>query len=151
MKTTTNYSYEEVQNMDCPDTVLFSITGGVTAVPPLKRWKRVLHFRFDDILPGGIRAGYRGTNPIIDPDEHPMTTEHARQMAKAIRKFWDSSIHVHCAAGMSRSAAVAEVLAELGWEYIVPPARPWGTKYANQHVLSLLKLEFPEKWGLIGQ
>lgn len=151
VKTTTHYNYEEVQVIEAPDTILISINGEVTAVPPLKRWKRVYQFRFDDILPDGRNPRYLGEHPNIDPEYKAMTERQAAQMARTIRKHWEDSIHVHCAAGVSRSAAVAEVLAELGWKYLLPPARQYGTKFANQHVLSLLKLQFPEKFGLIGQ
>ncbi len=157
-KTTTHYRYEEVKGLSLPDTVLISINGGETEPPILKDWASVHFFRFDDIVPHnnvewpgiGISPRYKGNNPKTFGYD-PMTLDHAEHMAEVIRINWDKSIHVQCAAGVSRSAAVAKVLSELGWEYVLPEARPYGFQHANQHVVSLLRAQFPERFSLIGQ
>lgn len=156
MKTTTHYSRAEVSLENRPDTVLISINGTNPAYednqpPELREWKAVYTFHFDDVLPDGRSPRYKGVSPRIPEVFEPMCVVDADYMRHIIRKHWDDSIHAHCAAGVSRSAAVAAVLVALGWEYILPEMRAFGIQYANQHVVSLLKAQFPEQFGLIGQ
>jgi hypothetical protein len=157
VKTTTHYNYEEVQEVSLPDTILISINGGETKEPPLKEWAQVHYFRFDDIEPHdnrewpgvGISPRYKGNNP--DRFGYDLfTPQDAKRLAAIIRENWDRSIHIHCAAGVSRSAAIAEVLHMMGWEYICPPDRPFGYKFSNPWVKKLLKAEFPRLFGVLG-
>lgn len=151
MKWTTNHNYEEVQALSFPEIALISLNGGATPMPPLHEWLDVIEVRFDDVLPTGISPRYKGKKPNIAPNYVPMSRDHAAAIGDFIKKHWDKSIHVQCAAGVSRSAAVARVLHELGWHYSPPNIRAFGYKYANQHVVSLLRDEFPDYFGLIGQ
>lgn len=114
-------------------------------------WYKVHRTRFWDVverLPQGIAlAGH----PPGDID--PINEEQAKEMAAFIRENWDSNIIVHCRAGISRSAAVARVLMELGWEDLLQlRGLPWiltgehrtNVSRANITVVNLLRHQFPE-------
>jgi predicted protein tyrosine phosphatase len=64
-----------------------------------------------------------------------MSWEQAQAMAKFILACRGRNIVVHCEAGISRSAAVAEAIAETFPEYKLVQ----GISYPNGHVKSLLK------------
>ena len=92
--------------------------------------------QFDDIpedSPTWIQQGY------VPPNERV-----AYQLGLFIRKHWESTIIVHCAAGVSRSAAVAGVLVQLGWEPYSWPT-PFYTAHANPLLTRLLKQEFKKE------
>lgn len=71
-----------------------------------------------------------------------ITPEEAKEIAQFIRENWDHHIAVHCHAGVSRSAAVAEILTLLGWE--PHPTFDFYTTFANNTVRTYLKRQFPE-------
>lgn len=68
--------------------------------------------------------------------------EHAKAIADFIRRHWDRHVIVHCEAGVSRSAAVCEVLVRLGWGY--KSYTSFGRGMANPLLVRLLLREFPE-------
>jgi len=118
-------------------------------------WYKVFRTNFWDVtrrLEQGISlAGH----PAIAID--PISPEQAREMATFIKENEDCTILIHCRAGISRSAAVARVLMEMGWEdlpngYKLPPME-FGTNNvsrANIEVMSQLRKQFGQ-FKLIGQ
>src|SRR3990167_4424868 len=59
-------------------------------------------------IPESIRGNWRGAYT-------PPSPEHARAIAVFLRQHWDCNVVAHCEAGISRSAAVAEICRRLGW------------------------------------
>jgi predicted protein tyrosine phosphatase len=66
--------------------------------------------------------------------------ENALSICQFVRRHWDRSIIVHCEMGLSRSAAVCEVLVGLGWAY--QSTRSEGRRLANRRLVHLLQQEF---------
>jgi len=66
--------------------------------------------------------------------------ENALSICQFVRQHWDRSIIVHCEMGLSRSAAVCEVLVGLGWAY--QSTRSEGRRLANRRLVHLLQREF---------
>jgi protein-tyrosine phosphatase len=63
--------------------------------------------------------------------------DHAGEIARFVREHWNRTIIVHCEMGLSRSAAVCDVLVALGWEYV--PTRSEGRRLANKRLVQLLQ------------
>ncbi len=71
------------------------------------------------------------------PDDAALfTPDQARDLASFLREHRGKNFLVHCAAGISRSAAVAEVILEAFPEYEDVGHKP---RHPNGHVKSLLK------------
>jgi predicted protein tyrosine phosphatase len=100
-------------------------------------WDEVLRCAFWDVTRSGLVPDLRDTSKFLDT----MTEEEAVRIAEFINRHRDSNIVVHCHAGISRSAAVARLLAEMGWLY--KPVLHDFSGY-NIHVYSLLKKQFPD-------
>src|SRR5271154_5108741 len=110
--------------------VLISITDPNTKSPNIHAdaWLDVLAMSFHDVSstdPVWISNGY------IPPDEAD-----AKVIAAFIDIHRNKSIVAHCEVGISRSAAVCEVLLSLGWDYI--ESQECGLKYANPLLKQLL-------------
>jgi predicted protein tyrosine phosphatase len=90
-----------------------------------------------------LRLGFQDFDPArLHPESAPLgwdpvlfTATMAARLARFARKHRGCNIVVHCAAGISRSGAVAEALLEAFPEY---EDRGW-TRHPNLHVKSLLK------------
>lgn len=134
------------------ETCVISINdpGAADGVAKLSEgWHDVLRVIFWDVVEK-LDGLVWGKDAAVDP----MTKEQGKEIADFIKRNWDRSIIVHCRAGISRSAAVAEILFQLGWEDFPPIHRsPFmfktNTSLANIHVIRLLREEFPEKFGLL--
>ena len=112
------------------NAVLISITDPNTKSPRIHAhaWLDVLPLSFHDVSstdPAWVGNGY------LPPDEAD-----AKAIASFIAKHRGKSIVAHCEQGISRSAAVCAVLAELGWDYI--ESQECGLKYANPLLKRLL-------------
>ena len=73
----------------------------------------------------------------LQQDYLPPCADHADEIASFIREHWDRTIIVHCEMGLSRSAAVCDVLVGLGWDYI--PTKSEGRRLANKRLVQLLQ------------
>ena len=69
----------------------------------------------------------------------PPRADHADEIAKFIREHWERTIIVHCEMGLSRSAAVCDVLVGLGWDYVVTKSE--GRRLANKRLVQLLQTQ----------
>lgn len=120
------------------------------------KWYKVFRTKFWDVtrvLDEGIQmAGHPSGEKI-----YPINEEQAKEMAQFIKDNEDCTIIVHCRAGVSRSAAVARVLMEMGWKdfpnnlRVVPMEfGPTNVSRANIEVMSKLRKQFGQ-FKLIGQ
>jgi predicted protein tyrosine phosphatase len=121
-----------------PETVVVSITepGRQARLP--KGWADVLRLTFQDYDPtppmspaGVILAEGRK----IPATAVLFTSTQAAQLSRFARKHRDKNILVHCAAGISRSGAVAEALLAAFPEY---EDKGW-PRHPNGHVKALMK------------
>lgn len=102
-----------------------------------KMWDDVLRMAFWDITKP--QKYMIGVDQILDP----MTEEQGKEIADFIKANHDSSIIVHCRAGISRSAAITKLLLELGWEE-GKVLRVHDQRHANVHVYTTVKKHFSE-------
>ena len=63
--------------------------------------------------------------------------QHAVEIADFVRDYWSRPVIAHCEMGLSRSAAVCEVLVGLGWRYV--STRSEGRRLANKRLVELLR------------
>ena len=107
-------------------------------------WDDILRVAFWDVTKPISRSvwGPQHVGKEVEVYE-PMTEEQGKLIADFIRKNWDSSIIVHCRAGISRSAAIVRLLLELGWQEGTE-VRVHDQSGYNIHVYSTLKKHFPE-------
>lgn len=98
----------------------------------------VLRLEFQDYDPIKLIPGSNLINPqhVYPIDAVVMTEEQARQVADFATRYRGKNFMVHCAAGISRSAAVAEVLLQAFPEYVDRGHTP---RWPNNHVRTLLK------------
>lgn len=134
-----------------PDTVCISIT---EPIGPHKRqdvarlpkgFVDVLRLQFQDFDPVGADASYdvpTGLYVAHDPIPRKVpdnailfTRQQAAQVARFARKHRGKNILVHCAAGISRSGAIADALLQAFPEY---EDKGW-PRHSNGHVKSLMK------------
>ena len=107
------------------DCALISMRDPGSPLPQYKNtYVEILQLAFHDLIEGiddiiprliGVsdeeKAEIRRT--YISPAQ-----EHAKAVADFIRRHRDRSIIAHCEAGVSRSAAICEVLVNNGWRYV---------------------------------
>ena len=86
---------------------------------------------------GQLRIGndWHAISIIAQSQSNPL-----KAIAEFIKRNWDNHIIVHCEAGVSRSAAVCEVLVRLGWGYKTYTS--FGRSQANPLLVRLLVDEF---------
>ena len=136
-----HYSRPEIQDLwSPPDAALVSIRdpGSERPVFRLDEWNHVLELEFHDVTSDTpMGAAWIGTWNV--GNYVPPQRQHATNIARFVRKHWDRTIIVHCEAGLSRSAAVCEVLVSLGWDY--RPTRSEGRRLANRRLVQLLSVE----------
>lgn len=141
-----NLPEREVREMTLvePGTVCISITDPQRPerlLPALEGFAALLRLRFCDIDTSDAartRLHRRQCRDCGDETEHAMTAEQADEIVQFVRANPNRNILVHCAAGISRSAAVAKALTE---------AYPWYEDKTwegapNEHVLSLMRKAF---------
>jgi predicted protein tyrosine phosphatase len=75
----------------------------------------------------------------------PPQADHAGEIARFVREHRDRTIIVHCEMGLSRSAAVCDVLVALGWEYVA--TRSEGRRLANRRLVQLLQRQLVDSWS----
>lgn len=109
-------------------TVIISITEPGQRAQLPKGWHNMLRLGFQDYDPK--HGGHVGP-----PDAVLFTPTMAARLARFARKHRGCNFVVHCAAGISRSGAVAEALLQAFPEY---EDRGW-QRFPNGHVLTLLK------------
>lgn len=135
-KFTIHLSFPEVQKLTPPkDTVLISIRDIGEVVDPAITWtyEDVLKLNFEDV--------------VVSHDKNSPGVLDARKIADFIQKWWGKNIIVHCEMGVSRSAAVVEVLERLGWKNIHPAHNPpehRSTAMANPLLVRLLASQFSQ-------
>ena len=132
-----------------PNTPIISIRGKTGEKAVFSQTQRVLYLQFDDV-----------TNDA-DPGLIPFSGFHARAILKFVLKYTrdDEHLIVHCEAGISRSAAVADALDALeiaewkskdnkayvvgeGWQSAYHPnplvksviMRVWGAEHASTRI-----------------
>jgi predicted protein tyrosine phosphatase len=130
-----------------PGTVCISITEplfprGMRTCGPAKLrsgFEDVLRLEFQDYDPIKLIPDSTLINPQhkFPDDAVVMSEEQAAELAAYLLKHRGKNILVHCAAGISRSGAVAEVVLQAFPEYedAGDPTRRW----PNNHVRTLLK------------
>jgi predicted protein tyrosine phosphatase len=104
-------------------------------------WFKVLRVKFWDVTQD---IDHDSMGKIL-----AMTEGQAKEIADFIKENRDRSILIHCRAGISRSAAIAEILFQLGWDDLPTEMRPYfmsptDTSLYNSHVKKLLAKQFPE-------
>lgn len=126
------------------NTVCISITepGRKAKLPPFVDLIRETFQDYDPVgkPPQSPSGMYTVSEPVakkIPPNAVVMSTQQAARIARFARKHRDAgrNILVHCAAGVSRSGAIAEALAQAFPEY---EDRGW-PRFPNGHVRSLMK------------
>ncbi len=140
-----HYSRDEIEELRSPPgAALISIRDPGSGRPRLRadEWVRTLELQFHDISNpppgGGSLWDSWGLQGYVLPD-----VSHAVKIARFVHKHWDHSILVHCEMGLSRSAAVCEVLVGLGWDYVA--TRSEGRRLANRRLVELLREEFARR------
>jgi len=127
---TAHSSYEFAkQFIPGEDTVCVSLFEGTPELST--NYLDSIHLKVADILPGrGELDGYKLFNE-----------QHAAELANFLTKHRGRHIFVHCAAGISRSAAVIEVILEAFPEYRDRGHNLSGLplKFPNVHIKALLK------------
>jgi len=122
-----------------PGTVCVSITEPLSPAKLRPGFEDVLRLEFQDYDPIKLIPGSTLINPqhVFPADAVVMTEAQAAELAAFLLQHRGKNILVHCAAGISRSAAVAEVVLQAFPEYedAGDPTRRW----PNNHVRTLLK------------
>lgn len=130
--------------------VMISICDPGTEAPTFaSKYHEVLSVHFHDISKAmPYLMGRWGAPDAYEQEMVVPNAEHAKVIAQFIRKHWDKHIIVHCEAGVSRSAAVCEVLVQLGWDY--KQYVSFGRMHANPLLVSLLRKEFEQSCSVCG-
>ena len=134
-----HYSRIEIEDLTIPrGAVLISIRDPGSARPSARHaeWISVLELQFHDITSEAPRDE-AWWESWLEQDYLPPCADHADEIAGFIRKHWDRTIIVHCEMGLSRSAAVCDVLVGLGWDYVVTKSE--GRRLANKRLVQLLQ------------
>lgn len=137
-----HYSRDEIEELRSPPgAVLISIRDPGTERPFLRadEWAQVLELQFHDIARATQEDGTMWDSWRLQGYVVPDAT-HAAEIARFVRQHWDRSIVVHCEMGLSRSAAVCEVLVAMGWDYVL--TRSERRTLANTRLVELLNREF---------
>jgi predicted protein tyrosine phosphatase len=122
------------QNPPQPNSVVVSITGSDRKAILPDGYVDVLRLRFQDYDP--IRYEQDGVNIKNIPDDAILfDRSHAARISRFARKHRGKNIVIHCAAGISRSGAIAEALLQAFPEY---EDQGW-QRHPNTHVLILMK------------
>jgi predicted protein tyrosine phosphatase len=142
LKFCAHYSRPEIELLRAPArAALISIRdpGSHRPAYEIKHWPDLLELQFHDInspeprdedwWQSWAKEGY------IVP-----CRENAASICQFVRQHWQRSIIVHCEMGLSRSAAVCDVLVGLGWAY--QSTRSEGRSRANRRLVQLLQQEF---------
>ena len=134
-----HYSRIEIEDLAIPrDSVLISIRDPGSQRPAARHadWASVLELQFHDITSETPRDD-TWWDEWLQQGYLPPQSDHAGEIARFIREHWDRTIIVHCEMGLSRSAAVCDVLVALGWEYVT--TRSEGRLRANKRLIELLQ------------
>ena len=137
-----HYSRPEIVELPVPGgAALISITDPGSERPAfrIQEWPDILELQFHDISSAQPQSeswwkSWAGEGYIV-----PSRRE-ARSIAEFVRRHWTRTIIVHCEMGLSRSAAVCDVLVALGWGY--QATRSEGRYLANRRLVQLLWEEF---------
>ena len=134
-----HYSRVEIEELAIPPgAALISIRDPGSERPAARHaeWASVLELQFHDITSDVPRdEAWWNWWPL--QGYLPPRPDHAEEIASFIREHWDRTIIVHCEMGLSRSAAVCDVLVALGWDY--RETRTEGRARANQRLVQLLQ------------
>jgi len=139
-----HYSRPEIERLRAPvNAALISICDPGADRPALQtgEWAEILDLQFHDINSPEPRDELWWQSWAKDGYLVP-SRENAASICQFVRRNWARSIIVHCEMGLSRSAAVCEVLVRLGWAY--QSTRAEGRRRANIRLIELLLLEFDE-------
>jgi predicted protein tyrosine phosphatase len=134
-----HYSRIEIEDLAIPrDSVLISIRDPGSERPAARHaeWASVLELQFHDITSETPRDD-AWWNSWLKQGYLPPQADHAGEIARFVRQHRDRTIIVHCEMGLSRSAAVCDVLVALGWEYVT--TRSEGRRLANRRLVQLLQ------------
>ena len=138
-----HYSRSEIENLAIPSgAALISIRDPGSERPAARHaeWASVLELEFHDITSDVPRdEAWWNWWPL--QGYLPPRADHAEEIAGFIREHWDRTIIVHCEMGLSRSAAVCDILVALGWEYM--ETRSEGRRLANRRLIELLLMRLP--------
>ena len=137
-----HYSRIEIEQLQAPTrAALISIRDPGSSRPAYKIewWPDLLELEFHDITSQEPRDeawwGWWAKEGYIVP-----CRDNAASICQFVRQHWAKTIIVHCEMGLSRSAAVCEVLVGLGWAYQL--TRSEGRRMANRRLVQLLQEEF---------
>jgi len=136
-----HYSRLEIEQIQPDKSVaLISIRNPGSDRPVIRigAWHAVLELAFHD-LDSSTRRSQAWWNQWVALGYIPPSAPIAREIADFVRRHWERSIVVHCEMGQSRSAAICEILTELGWIY--RPTHPEARRLANGHLVELLGRE----------
>ena len=133
-----HYSRIEIESLSIPSgAALISIRDPGSARPAARQgeWASVLELQFHDITSETPRDD-PWWDSWLEQGYLPPQADHAGEIARFVREHWDRTIIVHCEMGLSRSAAVCDVLVTLGWDYVA--TRSEGRRLANKRLVQLL-------------
>jgi predicted protein tyrosine phosphatase len=142
LKFCAHYSRLEIEQLRAPTrAALISIRDPGSSRPgySIEHWPDLLELEFHDITSDEPRDELWWQSWAKDGYLVPCR-ENAISICQFVRRHWEKSIIVHCEMGLSRSAAVCEVLVGLGWAY--QSTRPDGRRRANRRLVQLLQEEF---------
>lgn len=137
-----HYSRIEIEGLRAPArAALISIRDPGTSRPAyeIEHWPDLLELQFHDINSAEPRDETWWQSWAKEGYIVPCR-ENAASICQFVRQHWAKSIIVHCEMGLSRSAAVCEVLVGLGWGY--QSTRSEGRRMANRRLVQLLQQEF---------
>ena len=134
-----HYSRIEIEELAVPrGAVLISIRDPGSGRPAARHaeWASVLELQFHDITSEMPRDD-PWWDSWLEQGYLPPQADHAGEIARFVREHWDRTIIVHCEMGLSRSAAVCDILVALGWNYVA--TRSEGRRLANKRLVQLLQ------------
>ena len=137
-----HYSRIEIEQLRAPTrAALISIRdpGSIRPGYQIEHWPDLLELQFHDINSQEPRDEAWWQSWAKEGYIVPCR-ENAVSICRFVRQHWARSIIVHCEMGLSRSAAVCEVLVGLGWAY--QSTRSEGRRMANRRLVQLLQQEF---------
>ena len=142
LKFCAHYSRPEIELLRAPTrAALISIRDPGSSRPAYEigQWPDLLELQFHDITSEEPRDEDWWESWAKEGYLVPCR-ENAIGICQFVLQHWAKSIIVHCEMGLSRSAAVCEVLVGFGWAY--QSTRSEGRSRANRRLVQLLQREF---------